>query len=257
MMPIDVRAAQESLFEKMSALELIDANKEARDGENQEARGSENQEARGGERANGVEEEYDPLRPQTPERERNPFEGMKVLSPLRRKTFTKVANGSNLEYEVRQLRRLSSYELVRENNIARNHETLVSLGLDKSFDEMMAIKRKAGAKQDGKRATKRTRKRDEEEYDKDSSTDEDQQEMEDGDEDAPSAAHAPCTQRAKLAVISLAPKEWVKKAETTLERAAFGPRWGELVSQWYLREQQNGFVCPVSIFSACTGVVSS
>ncbi|KAJ7884190.1 hypothetical protein B0H14DRAFT_2202283, partial [Mycena olivaceomarginata] len=43
---------------------------------------------------------------------------------------------------------------------------------------------------------------------------------------------------------SPAAKEWVKKAETNLEKDAFGPRWAELVSQWYLREQQTGFMCP-------------
>jgi hypothetical protein len=96
--------------------------------------------------------------PRTPTPERDPFEGMRVLSPLRRKIFAKVASGSNIGYEVRQLHRLSSYELARENNIAKNREMLVSLGLDKSFDEMMAIKRKAGEKKGGRRAAKRARK---------------------------------------------------------------------------------------------------
>jgi hypothetical protein len=166
---------------------------------------------------------------------------MKVLSPLRRKTIAKVANGSNLEYEVRQFRRLSSYELVHENNIAKNHETLVSLGLDKSFDEMMAMKRKPGEKKGGGRQAKRARKGDGGEYNGEDSDEEEE------DEDATLAERIPCVQRAKPAAKSPAVKDWVKKAETNLEKDTFGPRWTELVSQWYLHEQQNGFVCPVRV----------
>ncbi|KAJ7889379.1 hypothetical protein B0H14DRAFT_2561878 [Mycena olivaceomarginata] len=181
-------------------------------------------------------DEADPPHPLTPEPfERDPFDGMKVLSPLRRKTIAKIANGSNLEYEVRQLRRLSSYELVRENNIAKNHETLVSLGLDKSFDEMMAMKRKPGEKKGGGQQAKRARKGDRGEYDGEDSDEEKE------DEDATLAERIPRVQRAKPAAKSPAVKDWVKKAETNLEKDVFGPRRTELVSQWYLREQQNGF----------------
>jgi hypothetical protein len=59
-------------------------------------------------------------------------------------------NPTELTVVVWQLEHLSAYKLVPENNIARNFKTLVALGLDKSFDEIMgAAKRKGGEKKRG------------------------------------------------------------------------------------------------------------
>jgi hypothetical protein len=59
--------------------------------------------------------------------------------------LAKRADSGGIAYEIHQLRRLSAYELVRENNVVKNKELLVALGLDKLFDEVM------GQSKNGKR----------------------------------------------------------------------------------------------------------
>ncbi|KAJ7923568.1 hypothetical protein B0H13DRAFT_1602476, partial [Mycena leptocephala] len=46
-----------------------------------------------------------------------------------------------------------------------------------------------------------------------------------------------------------APKEWVVKAKKSLEEDDMGPKWVELVGEWYRREEGKGFISPVSSIS--------
>jgi hypothetical protein len=189
------------------------------------------------------------------EREMNLFVGLLVNSLLQRAA---IATG-NPRSEAWRFERMSAYELIRENNIAKNRETMKRLGLDKSFEEMQEEmgggagkgKRKtAGATGNGKpggRKTKRTR------VDADGgSGGDDEEDYEDDDgEDVVLASKPPAqprAQRMKPTAAKPAPKEWVLKAKTLLEEKAFGGLWPELVEQWYLREESKNFVSPVSVF---------
>jgi hypothetical protein len=60
------------------------------------------------------------------------FAGLLVKSPLRRGA---MATG-NPRSEAWHFQRMSTYALVRENNMAKNQETIKRLGLDKTFEEM-------------------------------------------------------------------------------------------------------------------------
>jgi hypothetical protein len=245
--PENERLGPEASSRRMSSLELGSANQDAHEEEQQGANEGEEDED---DEDDEDEEDRVPA---------DPFEGMLVKLPLRRRTLKEGVTPVALNAAIWNLKRMSAYELVRENNVAKNHEILVSLGLDKSFEEVMGLpkkkaggkvgaqKRKAGGKvgaqKGGRRAAKRARGEgncEEEDY-KGNSEDED-------DDIPPRAPWDPCAKPTpKVAV----PKEWVKKAEASLERGKFGPQWGELVEQWYLYEKNHGFVCPVMFFSSC------
>jgi hypothetical protein len=173
----------------------------------------------------------------------DPFEGLEVRSPLRRKIEKEATMPEALQVAIWRLQRLSAYELVRENNIATNHELLVSLGLDKSFEEAMGLKRKKaeGKNKKGRRASKRVRG--EGEADDEVCSEEEEEEEE---EEEPVAPRVPRPSREKPAPKAPAPKEWVKKAEKLLQGDSFGPLWTQLVAQWRLREEQTGFETSVS-----------
>jgi hypothetical protein len=181
----------------------------------------------------------------------DPFRGIEVLSPLRRRTVASVEDPSDpmqLWTAVNQLRRLSTSELLRENNIARNKELLATLGLDKTFNEKMGMEKKGPAAKRVRsggpagRKAKRSKGQDEE-VSGASKEDEDNEE----EEDEPTPALRARTQRVKPAVRRAAPKEWVVKAKKALEQDDMGPEWVELVREWYRREEDKGFVSPVSV----------
>jgi hypothetical protein len=168
-------------------------------------------------------------------KERDPFGTLLVQSPLRRKTLAAASN-EELEYEIRQLKRLSAFELVRENNIARNKEMLKKLGLDKSFNDVMGLTKsgeKRKAEGSGGRKAKQGRGETEEE--------------DEGENDTPPAPRAARPMRAKPIAQRPPPKEWAKKAKTLLEEKDLGEAWKELVIQWYAHEEKKGFVSPVRI----------
>lgn len=253
-MSVEERRAQEALLKGMSAFELTTANIDACEKEKER-----------GEEEEGEEERPDgSVRPVTPEVEvQDSFRGMIVLSPLRRQTLAAASNPEELEYEVRQLKRLSAYELVRENNIAKHKELLAKLGLDKSFSEIMGLKKSGGKKGGGKRKNsggvagrkaKRAKKGDENENDSEEGGDEEEEgeEEEEEDADAPAPAPAPAPraprpQRSKPGPSRAAPKEWAVKVRKVLETDAFGKIWTDLVGEWHRREEGKGFVSPVSV----------
>jgi hypothetical protein len=142
---------------------------------------------------------------------------------------------------------MSAWELERENNVARNNETFVRLGLNKDFEEAIGLpskkggKRKRGEKNAGRKSKRQREGAEEGGYD--DGEGEDDKLKEDG--DLP-AASEPCSQRAKPAAKPVAVKEWAWKARALLEEKNFGPEWLELVQVWYHREEGKGFVAPVS-----------
>ncbi|KAJ7346457.1 hypothetical protein DFH08DRAFT_960928 [Mycena albidolilacea] len=163
------------------------------------------------------------------EREMNLFVGLLVNSPLQRAA---IATG-NPRSEAWHFERMSADELIRENNIARNRETMKRLGLDKCFEEMQEAmgggagkgKRKAaGATENGKpggHKTKRTRV----DADGGSGGDDEEDHEDDDGEDVVLASKPPAqprAQRMKPTAAKPAPKEWVLKAKTLLEEKAFG-----------------------------------
>jgi hypothetical protein len=237
-MPEAERQSQEALLKKMSVLELMSMNKNAHEEEQQQ------------------EKEQDADRPKTPEVD--PFKGMVVLSPLRRRTMATASNPEELAFEIRQLRRLSPYELVRENNIAKHKEVLKSLGLDKSFSELMGIKKgaapgggkrkKTGGGGRGRKAKRAREDRGDEDEQSGSGEEEDEEEEEEEEEETSAPpARAPRAQCTKAAPARAAPKEWVVKAKNLLEDESLGEAWAQLVRLWYLREEGKGFVAPVRV----------
>ncbi|KAJ7667228.1 hypothetical protein B0H14DRAFT_3539248 [Mycena olivaceomarginata] len=66
------------------------------------------------------------------EREMDIFTGLLVNSPLQRAA---IATGNPRSKDWR-FKRMSAYELMQENNIAKNKETMKRLGLKKTFEEM-------------------------------------------------------------------------------------------------------------------------
>jgi hypothetical protein len=208
----------EASSRRMSSLELGSANQDVHEEEQQGANKGEDDE--------DDEDEEDRV-------PADPFEGMLVKSPLRRRTLKEGVTPVALNTAIWNLKRMSAYELVRENNVAKNHEILVSLGLNKSFEEVMGLqKKKAGGKVGAQKGRRRAAKRawgegngEEEDYEGNS----EDEEEEDEDDDIPHCA--PRDPRAKPMPKVAAPKEWVKKAEASLERGKFGPQWSELVEQ--------------------------
>jgi hypothetical protein len=180
------------------------------------------------------------------------FAGLLVKSPLRRAA---MATG-NPQNEAWRFQRMSSYQLVCENNIAKNQELIKQLGLDKTFEEMQKEmggrpakgKRKGpGAQEKGGRKAKRTR------VDEDGgSGDEEAYEDDDGEDPDPAGKPPaqPRAQRIKPVAAKAAPKEWVLNAKALLEEKAFDGPWPELVEQWYRREESKSFVSPVSFLYA-------
>jgi hypothetical protein len=245
-MPANERQAREELLKKMSALELTTANMEAREKEKEGERMDGDRPATPD--TSGTRQESEPA---------DPFHGIEVLSPLRRKTMASVEDPSDsmqVWAAVNQLRRLSTSELVRENNIARNKEMLAKLGLDKSFNEHMGITKGAGKRTNSGgttgRKVKRARRQGEKEADG-HSEEEDDEDEDDEEDDAPRPAPHPAPRplRAKPAAHRAAPKEWVVKAKKSLEEDDMGPKWVELVGEWYRREEGKGFISPVSSIS--------
>jgi hypothetical protein len=224
----------------MSALELADINKTVRDDEH------------GSDDGDGEERDASPApAPQ----ERDYFKGLVVHSPLRRRVLASASTPDKIQYEVCQLARLSAFELVRENNIAKHKETLKSLGLDKSFNELMGlkkgktagVKRKAVGKKGRKGKSKRLRGENGDDDEEDEDEDEEGSDSgEDEEDDTPVAPRAPRLQRT-IASRTTAPKEWIVKAKKMLEKEELGATWDELVVEWYRREERKGFVSPVTI----------
>jgi hypothetical protein len=179
------RRTEKSRLNKMSVLELANVNKAARDEEEPAGDG----------------EERDVSSVPEPQ-ERDYFKGLVVHSPLRRRVLAAASNPEEIEYEVRQLARLSTFERVRKNNIAKHKETLKSLGLDKSFSELMGLKkgktagmkRKVVGKTGRKAKAKRTRgegdDNDEDDED-DEGSDSEEDDEEDEEDDTPVTPRAP------------------------------------------------------------------
>jgi hypothetical protein len=167
------------------------------------------------------------------------FAGLNVGSPLRRKA---MLHPNPLE---EAWRFESTWELERENNVARNNETFVRLGLNKTFEEAIGLPSKKGRKRKrGEKSAGRKSKRQREEAEEGGCSDiEDDNDEEEAD---PPVAHEPRVQRAKPAAKPVAVKEWAQKARKMLEEKNFGPEWMELVQVWYHREEGKGFVAPVS-----------
>jgi hypothetical protein len=180
------------------------------------------------------------------EKEKDPFRGLLIKLPLHRKTVATASNDEELEYKIHQLRHLSTFELVRENNIARNKEELKRLGLDKSFNEAMGLTKQGGkckAKGGGGRKAKHGRSEAEE-----GNESEEEDDVNEDDEEENNALAAPCIawpQRAKPGAQHPAPKEWIKKARPLLQQQDLGKAWEELVVQWYTCEEKKGFILPV------------
>ncbi|KAJ7354141.1 hypothetical protein DFH08DRAFT_955553 [Mycena albidolilacea] len=151
--------------------------------------------------------------------ENNIFAGLLVQSPVR---HAAMATG-NPRSKAWRFQRMSTYELVRKNNIAKNKETIKALGLDKTFEEMQEMGRRAGKgkhKESGARGkggckTKHPR------VDKDGGSGGDEEDYEDDEgEDSVPASKPPAQPRAqhmKPVAAKPAPKEWVLKAKALLE----------------------------------------
>ncbi|KAJ7457523.1 hypothetical protein B0H11DRAFT_1723526 [Mycena galericulata] len=143
------------------------------------------------------------------------------------------------------------YELERENNIARNKETLVSLGLDKpaavwggadTAGAPTGTKRK-GAGRKGRKAKKKTKGALESDDDDEGEEEEEEEEEGSEGEDVPLAARAPRVPRVTTKPPP-APKEWAVKARAFLEDADRGAQWKALVGLWWAREASKGFASP-------------
>jgi hypothetical protein len=148
----------------------------------------------------------------------------------------------------RELMHMNAYNLLRETNIARNKELLVSMGLHKSFDEMMGTgkKRKAaggGQKKRGARA-----------QEKDSGEDEANSEEEEEESDSQPAPRAPrpvcaVTQKTSAAASATPSKTW-KEDRAQLETTDLGDAFKGLVNSWWDYESGKGFVAQVRAFRA-------
>jgi hypothetical protein len=153
----------------------------------------------------------------------------------------------------RELMRMNEYNLVREGNMARNKELLASLGLDKSFNEVMGIgtKRKAAAKAVGQR------KRGTRELEKGNSSEDDSED----EPDVPAAPRPPRPVRAaalKTGTTAAATpsKTWVEDRER-LETTDLGEAFTALVQRWWDYEAGSGFVSQVcSVYDQSGGTDS-
>lgn len=159
-------------------------------------------------------------------------EGLEVNSVLCRKMIAESQTPADLEHTIWRLSRLSEYELVRANNVARNKEMLANLRLNKMFEEAMGLPvKKAGArksdqKSGGKGGGGRKAKCMRGEGEGTSSEEEEEEEEDELEEKCPAQE-----KRTKPTPKAAAPKEWAKKARMQLEEGNFGLHWSELVEQ--------------------------
>ncbi|KAJ7724611.1 hypothetical protein DFH07DRAFT_783237 [Mycena maculata] len=171
-----------------------------------------------------------------------------VLSPLRR-TIQRL-RGADRHAKMSRVLTMPVYELVRENNIARNREMMESLGLDRpaavwggadTAGAPLGKKRKAK----GGKASKSKKKKGDVFGSDEEEDDEGDEEEEDEEEETP-AAPAPCAPRGRHEVVKkpMAPKEWAVNACAFLEDANRGAAWTELVKVWWDREALKGFEAP-------------
>ncbi|KAJ6541369.1 hypothetical protein B0H19DRAFT_1268382 [Mycena capillaripes] len=173
--------------------------------------------------------------------EPDPFKGLMVHSPLRRKIIALLTE--ERETQLFLFCRLSPYKRVHKNNITKHQELLKNMGLDRPFNEVMGWNKNrkkqkrwvvAGKGKGVKRA--RVEGQDEED-DKENKKENDKDEEE---EENVQPACKPRTQCALVGPSCPAPKEWVVKAKS-LEDAALGLAWCKLVKEWYTREEGKGY----------------
>ncbi|KAK7000632.1 hypothetical protein R3P38DRAFT_2797323 [Favolaschia claudopus] len=245
-MPEDQRAAYEVVLNGMNAMELSKEAEAARADERLQNEGGSEQRDED-EDEDGEEEEGSVHAP-----EPDPFAGMGVLSPLRRRTLAAAEVSGNLSFEVRKLRILSPYEMMRENNMANNFEKMKALGLDGGFSDIVEAGKKRGRKS-AEKSRKRPRgdgNKDGEDNDDDEYDDDDDEEGEEGGKGKGKQVEiVPRAQRPQRSLP--APKrpgqpDWYTKGGRQLARGKdFGPLWETVTSLWASREEKHGFQSPV------------
>ncbi|KAK7013927.1 hypothetical protein R3P38DRAFT_3206497 [Favolaschia claudopus] len=236
-MPPNEREAYEAALKGMSSLELSNATAEATEKERQ----LEAQEGQG----------KDSDAPQ-----QDPFEGMQIFSPLRRRTFALAEKSGDLELEIDKLRWLSAYEIERENNVARNYELLDKLKVG-NVSSILGVKRGRKPAQGGnrKRGRKDGGKGGRHSDDGDEGDDEDEEDDEEGEtEGEHDKVNVPPAERPKRSLPAKRAstgQEWFDKAVKQLaEGNVYGPVWEEVVGLWRSREEAKGFISPTKGFSA-------
>jgi hypothetical protein len=143
---------------------------------------------------------------------------------------------------------LSVSEGQRENNIARNMATMVSLGL--MNPKVWGGAETAGAKRKSKKGRKGKKKRSKK-GEEEGEEEEEEEESEEGDSSSeeadPKPAPAPRAPRVprNAGKKAAAPKEWAVKAKAELENMEGGQEWSALLSLWFKREEMKGFEAPV------------
>ncbi|KAJ7886940.1 hypothetical protein B0H13DRAFT_2342678 [Mycena leptocephala] len=143
----------------------------------------------------------------------------------------------------RELMCMNAYNLLRETNIARNKELLVSMGLHKSFDEMMGTGKKCKAAGGGQK------KRGAQAQEKDSGEDEANSEEEEEESDSQLAPRAlrpvrAVTQKTSAAASATPSKTW-KEDRAQLETTDLGDAFKGLVNSWWDYESGKGFVAQI------------
>ncbi|KAK7050381.1 hypothetical protein R3P38DRAFT_3173727 [Favolaschia claudopus] len=248
MMPENERRAYQTVLEGMSSLELSNVVAEARKEEDLKAQEAAHEEQNKSQ--NDAPPKDAPPKDAPP---KDPFQGLQITDPLRRKTLAAAEVSGDLPYEIRQLRRLSPYELVRANNIARNEELLEALKLNNAVSSILGSKRgKAPAKGSRKRGRKSGgRKGDDSSGNVADDEGEEEGEEEDEEEQA-DEEDIPVAERPQRPLpVNRGLREWFTKSNDQLaEGDQFGPRWVDVRMVWASREEAKLFVSPKKGISA-------
>ncbi|KAJ7219929.1 hypothetical protein GGX14DRAFT_559743 [Mycena pura] len=158
---------------------------------------------------------------------------------------------SERDARIARLDWLSPYELMREDNIARNKATMRALGLMGAIGApttWSGASAAAGQKRKGKSGQLGSRKRPRGEEVEDADEDED---ASDGEPAEPrvtrsktrAAKKAPATKKAPALAPESGNKEWAELALSRLDDNELGAEWKALCKMWYTLEESTGFLC--------------